>query len=58
MKDDDSKPIIKYSEMPLKTIDYAFVIKKDQDCYSFILKCYTGHHFEIKWKQGIFLDLN
>ena len=58
MKDDDCKLIIKYSEMPLLTIDYSFVIKQDQDCYSFIIKCYTGDHFEIKWKQGNFLNLN
>lgn len=48
---DFSNPIIKFEEMPLDTLDYAFVINQDH-YFSFILQSsYYGAHYEIKWKR-------
>ena len=50
-------PIIKFSNMPIKIIDYAFVINHQNDSYSFILLS-SDSHCEIKWVRGEILNLN
>ncbi len=45
--------------MSLRSLDYAFVIELDDDCYSFIFQSnYNNTQYEINWKEGDALNLN
>ena len=47
-----SKPVIKYINPPFKRIDYAFVIKKDNNVNHFVFNSYNDNkHLEIRWER-------
>ena len=56
---DSSAPIIKCKEMPLLSIDLAFVVNQENENYSFVLQsAKSQRHCEIKWKRGDSIIIN